>query len=117
MLKVIADAQDGRPRPGCLSDACMAAGDSEAIVSTGHSSGGAVSAMLGASGDSPAFDKYLEEIGAYDESDTVFIAHASAPITNLSSADASYEWFQKSNPTYLQTNIIQLVYQLMNLLQ
>ncbi len=79
-------------------------GDSEAIVSTGHSSGGAVSAMLGASGDSPAFDKYLEEIGAYDESDTVFIAHASAPITNLSSADASYEWFQKSNPTYFLFN-------------
>lgn len=79
-------------------------GDSEAIVSTGHSSGGAVSAMLGASGDSAAFDKYFEEIGAYDESDTIFVAHASAPITNLSSADASYEWFQKSNPTYFLFN-------------
>lgn len=79
-------------------------GDSSAIVSTGHSSGGAVSAMLGASGDSPVFEEYLKEVGAYDESDKVFIAHASAPITNLSSADASYEWFQKSNPTYFLFN-------------
>jgi len=79
-------------------------GDSEAIVSTGHSSGGAVSAMLGASGNSQIFDEYLNEIGAYDESDAVFIAHASAPITNLSTADASYEWFQTSNPTYFLFN-------------
>lgn len=79
-------------------------GNSEAIVSTGHSSGGAVSAMLGASGDSPVFDEYFEEIGAYDESDTVLVAHCSAPITNLSSADASYEWFQKNNPEYFLFN-------------
>ena len=79
-------------------------GDSESIVSTGHSSGGAVSAMLGASGDSAIFDPYLKEIGAYDASDVVYIAHASAPITNLSSADASYEWYQKSNPKYFLFN-------------
>ena len=79
-------------------------GDSERIVSTGHSSGGAVSAMLGASGDSKIFDPYLEEIGAYEASDAIWIAHASAPITNLSSADASYEWYQTSNPTYFLFN-------------
>ena len=79
-------------------------GNSERIVSTGHSSGGAVSAMLGASGDASLFDKYFDEIGAYDESDAIFVCHASAPITNLSSADASYERFQKSNPTYFLFN-------------
>ncbi|MBE6018543.1 MAG: hypothetical protein E7233_13235 [Lachnospiraceae bacterium] len=79
-------------------------GNSEAIVSTGHSSGGAVSAMLGASGDSPVFDEYFKEIGAYDESDVILVTHASAPITNLSSADASYEWFQTANPTYFLFN-------------
>ena len=79
-------------------------GDAESIVSTGHSSGGAVSAMLGASGDASVFDEYFEEIGAYDESDAIYICHASAPITNLSSADASYEWFQTANPTYFLFN-------------
>ena len=79
-------------------------GNSEAIVSTGHSSGGAVSAMLGASGDSSVFDEYFDEIGAYDESDVVLVTHASAPITNLSSADASYEWFQTANPEYFLFN-------------
>lgn len=75
-------------------------GNSERIVSRGYSSGGAVSAMLGASGNSTAFESYLEEIGAADASDDIFIALASAPITNLSSADASYEWYQAANQSY-----------------
>lgn len=79
-------------------------GNSARIVSRGFSSGGAVSAMLGASGNSPIFEPYLEEIGAYDATDDIFIALASAPITNLSSADASYEWYQAKNPTYFLFN-------------
>ncbi|MGM9608299.1 MAG: S-layer homology domain-containing protein [Oscillospiraceae bacterium] len=75
-------------------------GNSERIVSRGYSSGGAVSAMLGASGNSPIFERYLKEIGAADAADDIFIALASAPITNLSSADASYEWYQYANETY-----------------
>lgn len=79
-------------------------GNSERIVSRGFSSGGAVSAMLGATGNSPIFDSYLKEIGAYDATDDIFITLASAPITNLDSADASYEWYQKANPKYFLFN-------------
>lgn len=79
-------------------------GNSERIISRGYSSGGAVSAMLGASGNSPIFDSYLKEIGAADATDDIFIALASAPITNLSSADASYEWFQFANEEYFLFN-------------
>ena len=79
-------------------------GNSDRIVSRGFSSGGAVSAMLGASGNSPIFESYLKEIGAADATDDIFIALASAPITNLSSADASYEWYQYANETYFLFN-------------
>lgn len=75
-------------------------GNASRIVSRGYSSGGAVSAMLGATGNSPIFEDYLKEIGAYEATDDIFIALASAPITNLDSADASYEWYQKANETY-----------------
>lgn len=79
-------------------------GNSERIVSRGFSSGGAVSAMLGASGNSEIFAPYLKEIGAYDATDDIFITLASAPITNLDSADASYEWYQHANPKYFLFN-------------
>ena len=79
-------------------------GNSQRIVSRGYSSGGAVSAMLGASGNSPVFESYLKEIGAADTTDDIFIALASAPITNLSSADASYEWYQFANEEYFLFN-------------
>lgn len=79
-------------------------GNSNRIISRGFSSGGAVSAMLGASGNSAIFAPYLEEIGAYDATDDIFITLASAPITNLSSADASYEWYQYANETYFLFN-------------
>lgn len=75
-------------------------GSGDAIISRGFSSGGAVSAMLGATGNSPIFESYLEEIGAADATDDILIALASAPITNLSSADASYEWYHKANDSY-----------------
>lgn len=79
-------------------------GNSQRIISRGFSSGGAVSAMLGASGNSAIFTPYLEEIGAYNATDDIFITLSSAPITNLSSADASYEWYQKANPKYFLFN-------------
>ena len=75
-------------------------GNADFIVSRGFSSGGAVSAMLGATGNSPIFEPYLEEIGAADATDDIRVALASAPITNLSSADASYEWYHKANDSY-----------------
>ncbi|MDQ0581709.1 subtype B tannase [Streptomyces rishiriensis] len=67
-------------------------GDTDRIVSAGTSAGGALSSLLGASGDSPLYDKYLEELGAADASDAIFATGAWCPITDLEHADASYEW-------------------------
>ena len=68
-------------------------GDFGHIISEGWSAGGAMSALLGATGDHPIFDPYLEENGAFmDESDTVFAAQAYCPISDLEHADLAYEW-------------------------
>ncbi|MEV6481331.1 subtype B tannase [Streptomyces sp. NPDC051576] len=67
-------------------------GDVERIVSAGTSAGGALSSLLGASGDSPLYDKYLKEIGAADASDAIFATGAWCPITDLEHADGAYEW-------------------------
>ncbi|MFI1566366.1 subtype B tannase [Streptomyces sp. NPDC020490] len=67
-------------------------GDVDRIVSAGTSAGGALSALLGASGDSPAYAEYLEELGAADASDAVFAVGAWCPITDLEHADGAYEW-------------------------
>ncbi|MFH8800452.1 subtype B tannase [Streptomyces sp. NPDC017936] len=74
-------------------------GDTDRIVSAGTSAGGAVSALLGASGDSPLYDAYLEEIGAADASDAIFATGAWCPITDLEHADGAYEWNWGSNAT------------------
>ncbi|OQR59009.1 Tat pathway signal protein [Streptomyces maremycinicus] len=73
-------------------------GDVERIVSSGVSAGGALSALLGASGDSPLYDPYLAEIGAADASDAVFASGDWCPITDLEHADAAYEWCWGANP-------------------
>ncbi|MGW7252740.1 subtype B tannase [Streptomyces sp. NPDC054834] len=67
-------------------------GDVERIVSAGTSAGGALSSLLGASGDSPVYDKYLKELGAADASDAIFATGAWCPITDLEHADGAYEW-------------------------
>ncbi|MCX4763057.1 Tat pathway signal protein [Streptomyces sp. NBC_01275] len=67
-------------------------GDTERIVTSGVSAGGALSALLGASGDSPLYDSYLAEIGAADASDAIFASGDWCPITDLEHADAAYEW-------------------------
>ncbi|CAL9401450.1 hypothetical protein SUDANB150_01452 [Streptomyces sp. enrichment culture] len=67
-------------------------GNVERIFSTGTSAGGALSALLGASGDSPLYEKYLKEIGAADASDAIFATGAWCPITDLEHADGAYEW-------------------------
>ncbi|MGX1270645.1 hypothetical protein RKD18_003839 [Streptomyces phaeoluteigriseus] len=74
-------------------------GDTDRIVSAGTSAGGALSALLGASGDSPAYASYLEEIGAADASDAIFATGAWCPITDLEHADGSYEWNWGTNAT------------------
>jgi acetyl esterase/lipase len=74
-------------------------GSSDRIVSVGTSSGGAMSALLGASGNNSYFDQYLEDMGAcMDETDDVYATQAYCPITDLSHADYAYEWmFNEDN--------------------
>ncbi|MFD7474460.1 subtype B tannase [Streptomyces sp. NPDC059837] len=67
-------------------------GDVNRIVSAGVSAGGALSSLLGASGDSPLYDSYLKELGAADASDAIFATGAWCPITDLEHADMAYEW-------------------------
>ncbi|WP_439256552.1 subtype B tannase [Lonepinella sp. BR2271] len=67
-------------------------GDANKIISNGTSAGGAMSALLGASGDSADYNRLLKEIGAVNASDAIFAVSAYCPITNLEHADAAYEW-------------------------
>jgi hypothetical protein len=69
------------------------------IISTGSSAGGALSALLGASGTSHMFDAYFKEIGAADEDDTIYASACFCPITDLEHADGAYEWMYGATPT------------------
>lgn len=69
------------------------AGDTESIFTFGMSGGGAQSAIVGATGDSDLYSDYLTAIGAVEGvSDAVTGSMCWCPITNLDTADASYEW-------------------------
>lgn len=68
-------------------------GNTERIVTSGTSAGGALSALAGATGNSSDYEEELERIGAVmDERDDVFAASCYCPIHNLEHADAAYEW-------------------------
>ncbi|MDO4230199.1 MAG: subtype B tannase [Capnocytophaga sp.] len=85
-------------------------GNAQKIISNGTSAGGAMSALLGASGDSKKYDFYLKEIGAAEASDAIFAVSAYCPITNLENADMAYEWqFNKVND-YKKIEIAMLDY-------
>ena len=68
------------------------AGDTDKIISCGVSSGGALSALLGASGNMSDYDTWLEEIGAAENEDKIFASAVYCPVTNLENADGAYEW-------------------------
>ena len=72
-------------------------GDTDRIVTAGTSAGGALSALLGASGGSSLYDDYLSELGAADADDIVYATGAWCPITDLENADGAYEWNWGSN--------------------
>jgi acetyl esterase/lipase len=74
------------------SNAATMPGDTDRIVSTGTSAGGALSALLGASGDSPLYAGYLDDLGAADAGDAIYASGAWCPITDLEHADGAYEW-------------------------
>lgn len=70
----------------------LPAGDVEKIISNGTSAGGALSALLGATGNAPEYQTYLKALGAANERDDIFASSDYCPITNLENADAAYEW-------------------------
>lgn len=67
-------------------------GDPEKIFTLGGSAGGAMSCLLGITGNSPLYTPYLEEIGAAAQRDDIKGAAALSPIINLENADGAYEW-------------------------
>ena len=80
-------------------------GDAARIVSNGTSAGGALSALLGATGNAPDYEPYLSSLGAAEASDDIFAVSAYCPITNLEHADMAYEWLFNGVNDYEQTMI------------
>ncbi|AKP68425.1 hypothetical protein ABM34_06955 [Companilactobacillus ginsenosidimutans] len=67
-------------------------GNENHILSDGTSAGGAMSALLGASGNNKDYAPYLKAIGAADTSDNIYASFVFCPIMNLENADSAYEW-------------------------
>lgn len=67
-------------------------GDAEKIIANGTSAGGALSALLGATGNSRDFDAALKALDAANRRDDILAASCYCPITNLDHADMAYEW-------------------------
>ena len=67
-------------------------GNVEKIISNGTSAGGALSSLLGTTGNHPDYEPYLTAMGAAQEKDHIFAASCYCPITNLDHADMAYEW-------------------------
>jgi len=80
-------------------------GDADKIISNGTSAGGAMSALLGATGNSSDYTSYLNEIGAADARDDIFASSDYCPITNLDNADAAYEWTYNGIKDYTSMKI------------
>ncbi|TCP91288.1 hypothetical protein EDC44_13228 [Cricetibacter osteomyelitidis] len=70
----------------------LMAGDANKIISNGTSAGGALSALLGTSGNAPQYEPYLKAAGAAAATDDIFAVSVYCPITNLEHADMAYEW-------------------------
>jgi len=62
-------------------------GDAERIITDGTSAGGAMSALMGATGNNPEYAELLKAMGAADERDDVFASVCFCPIIDLVSAD------------------------------
>lgn len=75
-------------------------GDHNKIITNGTSAGGALSSLMGATGNHSDYEEYLEALGAADGSDEIFAASCYCPITNLEHADMAYEWQFQGIYTY-----------------
>ena len=67
-------------------------GDAKRIITDGTSAGGAMSALMGATGNHPEYEQLLKAMGAADERDDVFASVCYCPIIDLEHADMAYEW-------------------------
>lgn len=67
-------------------------GDAERIITDGTSAGGAMSALMGATGNYPDYEPLLDAMGAAKERDDVFASICFCPIIDLEHADMAYEW-------------------------
>ena len=67
-------------------------GDAERIITDGTSAGGAMSALMGATGNNPEYAELLKAMGAANERDDVFASVCFCPIIDLEHADMAYEW-------------------------
>lgn len=76
------------------NDAVMP-GDAEMIITDGTSAGGAMSSLMGATGNHPIYDSYLKAMGAADTRDDIWACVCYCPITDLDHADMAYEWLYK----------------------
>jgi hypothetical protein len=73
-------------------------GDLDTIISVGWSAGGAMSTLLGVTGDNENYKELLEANGAFmDESDAVFASQIYCPIIDLEHADLAYEWMFRAD--------------------
>ena len=83
-------------------------GDTERIISNGTSAGGALSALLGASGNSEDYEAELQNLGAAAQRDDIFAVSSYCPITNLEHADAAYEWQFQGQEEYRNVKVSML---------
>ena len=67
-------------------------GDAEKIITDGISAGGAMSSLMGATGNHPDYEPLLQAMGAAPVRDDVFASVCFCPITDLDHADMAYEW-------------------------
>ena len=91
------------------NDAAMP-GDAEKIISNGTSAGGALSVLLGASGNQPDYEPALKALGAAEARDDIYAVSAYCPISILEHADAAYEWEFNGVNDYEKMDITMLDY-------
>ncbi|MDY6300844.1 MAG: alpha/beta hydrolase [Bacteroidales bacterium] len=77
-------------------------GNAERIITDGTSAGGAMSSLMGATGNNPAYEPMLQAMGAADERDDVFASVCYCPIIDLDHADMAYEWLYNGNDSRQQ---------------
>lgn len=74
-------------------------GNFDRMISVGWSAGGAMSSLVGITGDDPRYLPFLEKNGAFmDQSDAVYAAQVYCPIVDLDHADLAYEWQFQNDP-------------------